>query len=326
MNILYYLSSNKRQQQQQSQLLVKGFFFYTDQQLIGSNGLVHVLFPIYTRHSRIAGAILYSVGSSPTNVHSLIDWLTAYMLRSLTFFLYILLLLYIEGLFLLFLCVSPVNSVRTRTSFQLPIIKGNRPKSSSYQSSALFFFLLLSSIWRISQVECVAAGHLAEFTGILFFILLLLLCVSRWNYSKLDAWIARDGQVGRLRECWQLTFVFFLCVWKRIGILYPPPSCSSSYTKFPSYILEKSSSGPFRRRCSENLFLQYYFRFSIHNTHICCVLCLFGLQLIIQPGDPSSVRLINQSTIQSTPDATTTTKEKMRYPFLSMFLCCCWCN
>ena len=145
------------------------------------------------------------------------------MLRSLTFFLYILLLLYIEGLFLLFLCVSPVNSVRTRTSFQLPIIKGNGPKSSSYQSSALFFFfLLLSSIWRISQVECVAVGHLAEFTGILFFILLLLLCVSRWNYSKLDAWIARDGQVGRLRECWQLTFGFFLCVWKRIGILYPP--------------------------------------------------------------------------------------------------------
>ena len=35
------------------------------------------------------------------------------MLRSLTFFLYILLLLYIEGLFLLFLCVSPVNSVRS---------------------------------------------------------------------------------------------------------------------------------------------------------------------------------------------------------------------
>lgn len=129
-----------------------------------------------------------------------------------------------------------------------------------------------------------------------------------------------------IRECWQLTFVFFLCLkthWHFISPpqVAPPPAPSSLY------ILEKSSSGPFRRRWSENLFLQYYFRFSIHiHTFVVCM-CLFGLQLIIQPGVPSSVRLINQSTIQSTPDATTTTtKEKMRYPFLSMFLCCCWCN
>lgn len=56
MNILYYLPSNKGNSS--SSFLWK-VFFYTDQQLIGSNGLVHVLF-LY-RHSRIAIVLSHSL-------------------------------------------------------------------------------------------------------------------------------------------------------------------------------------------------------------------------------------------------------------------------
>lgn len=93
-----------------------------------------------------------------------------------------------------------------------------------------------------------------------------------------------------IRECWQLTFGFFLCLkthWHFISPpqVAPPPVPSSLY------ILEKSSSGPFKRRWSENLFLQYYFRFSIH---ICCVY-VFIWAAADNPARRSFISPFNQS-------------------------------
>lgn len=117
---------------------------------------------------------------------------------------------------------------------------------------------------------------------------------------------------------WTLAAHICFCVWNALAFyipqVAPPPAQVPLYPGEEQFRSLQQKALERKSFSSILLPLFYIKRDPIH-------ICVFWAVADNPAGVPSSVRLINQSTIQSTPDITTTTKEKMRYPFLSLCFC-----